>query len=85
MFKNIDSQWMEFRLWLQILIIIVSIIINITLFSPLENYLYDIEINSNIILFCINALSFAFFVAQLLFIISMMIKLIFWLLKKLKY
>ena len=84
MLKNIDSKWIEFRLWLKITIIIISIIISCTLFYPFDNYLNDIVSSPIMLSPFIDIVLPVLLIGLCLFIIILMIELIFWLLVKLK-
>ena len=84
MLKNIDSKWIEFRLWLKITIIIISIIIGCPLFYPFDNYLNDIVSSPIMLSPFINIVLPVLLIGLCLFIIILMIELIFWLLEKLK-
>ncbi len=84
MLKNIDSKWIEFRLWLKITIIIISIIISCTLFYPFDNYLNDIVSSPIMLSPFIDIVLPVLLIGLCLFIIILMIELIFWLLEKLK-
>ena len=84
MLKNIDSKWIEFRLWLKITIIIISIIISCTLFYPFDKYLNDIVSSPIMLSPFIDIVLPVLLIGLCLFIIILMIELIFWLLEKLK-
>ena len=84
MLKNIDSKWIEFRLWLKITIIIISIIISCTLFYPFDSYLNDIVSSPIMLSPFIDIFLPVLLIGLCLFIIILMIELIFWLLEKLK-
>ena len=85
MFKLIDSKWIEFRLWLKIASIIVSIIISSLLFFPFENHLDHFLQNSSPLSFFIDIVPPLFFIGLCLIIIILVIQLTFWLLGKRKY